>query len=157
MDTEKMIRELRAEAEKHKDDQVFTGQTNISNMCRDVADRLEEQEYLINNLCSTELSDIYKMQFSDGWVAMIERSAIVGSDGMYWIEYDNDDAGGISRPSLLMCERKGTLFFTEFKTGNCTKIAVGHPESVLRRMAFNNAFSRYKNRLLEQFHDEKQN
>ncbi|NBH15610.1 hypothetical protein D3Z36_15970 [Lachnospiraceae bacterium] len=42
MKTVDMIRELRREAEKHKSDKVFTGQTNISVMCADVADKLEE-------------------------------------------------------------------------------------------------------------------
>ena len=42
MNTENMIRQLRYEAEKHKHDKLFTGQTNISIMCADVADRLEE-------------------------------------------------------------------------------------------------------------------
>lgn len=42
MRTEVMISELRKESEKRKDDNVFTFQTNISVMCRDVANRLEE-------------------------------------------------------------------------------------------------------------------
>ena len=42
MKTIDMIRELRGEAERHKSDRVFTGQTNISALCTDVADKLEE-------------------------------------------------------------------------------------------------------------------
>ena len=42
MDTERMIRELRRLAEKHKDDVVFTFETNWSLLCSDVANRLEE-------------------------------------------------------------------------------------------------------------------
>lgn len=42
MKTTDLIRELRGEAERHKNDKVFTGQTNISAMCTDVADKLEE-------------------------------------------------------------------------------------------------------------------
>lgn len=40
MKTEDMIRELRNVAEKHDNDCVATGETNISLMCREVADRL---------------------------------------------------------------------------------------------------------------------
>lgn len=42
MNTTDMIRELRGEAERHKSDKVFTGQTNISVMCSDIADKMEE-------------------------------------------------------------------------------------------------------------------
>lgn len=42
MDTERMIRELRNIAEKHRDDLILTGHLNISLMCQDVATRLEE-------------------------------------------------------------------------------------------------------------------
>lgn len=41
MKTEDMIRELRNVAEKHDNDFVATGETNISLMCREVADRLD--------------------------------------------------------------------------------------------------------------------
>ena len=50
MNTDKMIRELRRLAEKHKNDKVFTGENNWSNMCTDVADRLEEQNNEIQRL-----------------------------------------------------------------------------------------------------------
>lgn len=41
MDTEKMIRELNAVAEKHKNDFVPTFQTNITAMCKDIIPKLE--------------------------------------------------------------------------------------------------------------------
>lgn len=41
MKTEDMIRELRNVAEEHDNDFVATGETNISLMCREVADRLD--------------------------------------------------------------------------------------------------------------------
>lgn len=50
MDTERMIRELRRLAEKHKNDKVFTGENNWSQMCTDVANRLEEQQKEIETL-----------------------------------------------------------------------------------------------------------
>ena len=42
MDTEMMIRNLKKVEEDHKDDKVFTGQLNISEMAHDVRKRLEE-------------------------------------------------------------------------------------------------------------------
>lgn len=42
MDTETMIRNLKKVEDDHKDDKVFTGQLNISEMAHDVRKRLEE-------------------------------------------------------------------------------------------------------------------
>lgn len=56
METEVMIRELRREAEKHKNDRALTFQTNISDMCNDVANRLEEQAKEIEELKSQLVS-----------------------------------------------------------------------------------------------------
>lgn len=42
MDTETIIRELERVEEKHKHDEVFTGQFNIAAMAHDVRKRLEE-------------------------------------------------------------------------------------------------------------------
>lgn len=42
MDTETMIRNLKKVEEDHKDDKVFTGQLNISEMAHDARKRLEE-------------------------------------------------------------------------------------------------------------------
>lgn len=56
MDTKQMIIELRREAERHKDDMTFTGQTNISAMCSDVASKLEElykEHKFLEFLCDT--------------------------------------------------------------------------------------------------------
>ena len=50
MDTEQMIRALRYEAEKHEDDKLFTGDTNISAMCTDAANKIEE----LNNKLNTK-------------------------------------------------------------------------------------------------------
>ena len=54
MDTERMIRELRRLADKHKDDRVDTCATNWSVLCSDVANRLEElleYKYMYEDLC----------------------------------------------------------------------------------------------------------
>ena len=53
MDTDRMIRELRRLAEKHKNDRVDTFETNWSAMCTDVANRLEDQQNEINDLQNT--------------------------------------------------------------------------------------------------------
>lgn len=46
METEKMIKELTRVADKHADDKLFTGDTNITQMCTDVIRKLEElKEY----------------------------------------------------------------------------------------------------------------
>lgn len=52
METDVMIRQLRIEAKKHENDKVSTFETNISVMCYDVANRLEEQMKEIEQLKS---------------------------------------------------------------------------------------------------------
>ena len=42
MDTKTMINQLKYEAEKHKNDSLFTGQTNITALCNDVIPKLEK-------------------------------------------------------------------------------------------------------------------
>lgn len=44
METSTMIRQLRRTAKKHENDRLHTFDTNISAMCTDVANRLEELE-----------------------------------------------------------------------------------------------------------------
>ena len=43
-------RGLRAEIKKRENQQYFTCQTNIRDMCKDVLDKLEEQESLIKEM-----------------------------------------------------------------------------------------------------------
>lgn len=43
-------RGLRAEIKRRKDEQYLTFQVNIREMCKDVLDKLEEQEALINEM-----------------------------------------------------------------------------------------------------------
>lgn len=50
MDLENIKRGLRAEIKKRENEQYSTFQTNIREMCRDVLDKLEEQEALINEM-----------------------------------------------------------------------------------------------------------
>lgn len=42
METSTMIRQLRRTAKKHENDKLWTFDTNITAMCRDVANRLEQ-------------------------------------------------------------------------------------------------------------------
>lgn len=42
MDAKTMINQLKYEAEKHKNDSLFTGQTNITALCNDVIPKLEK-------------------------------------------------------------------------------------------------------------------
>ena len=42
MDTKTMINQLKYETEKHKNDSLFTGQTNIAALCSDVIPKLEK-------------------------------------------------------------------------------------------------------------------
>lgn len=42
MDTKTMINQLKYEAEKHKNDSLFTGQTNITALCSDALPKLEK-------------------------------------------------------------------------------------------------------------------
>lgn len=50
METETMIRQLRSVAKKHENDKLHTFDTNISLMCTDVANRLEELNDTKNKL-----------------------------------------------------------------------------------------------------------
>ncbi len=50
MDLENIKRGLRAEIKKRENEQYFTFQTNIREMCKDVLDKLEEQESLIKEM-----------------------------------------------------------------------------------------------------------
>lgn len=50
MDIEEIKRGLRAEIKKRENEQYFTFQTNIREMCKDVLDKLEEQEALIRQM-----------------------------------------------------------------------------------------------------------
>lgn len=50
MDLENIKRGLRAEIKKRENEQYSTFQTNVREMCKDVLDKLEEQEALINEM-----------------------------------------------------------------------------------------------------------
>ena len=50
MHIDEIKRGLRAEIKKREKEQYFTFQTNIRDMCRDVLDKLEEQEGVIKEM-----------------------------------------------------------------------------------------------------------
>lgn len=110
MKTEDMIRELRNVAEKHDNDFVATGETNISLMCREVADRLEHlygeifqltigryemdkqvidivREYIIEHLDKSddipdfEVDIVWKCKALQSWKYLISSTLY---DGMYY-------------------------------------------------------------------------
>lgn len=42
MDTDTIIRQLEYEADKHKNDRLFTGQTDITDLCKDLIPKMKE-------------------------------------------------------------------------------------------------------------------
>ena len=60
MDTERMIRELRRTAKKHQNDVLHTFDTNISAMCTDVANRLEELNQSNKEIRNKAIEDFLK-------------------------------------------------------------------------------------------------
>ena len=63
METEKMINELRNVAKKHENDKLNTFDTNITAMCTDVANKLEELNNKIIELESTNQVIINNEQY----------------------------------------------------------------------------------------------
>ena len=114
MDTETMIRNLKCVEEQHKDDKVFTGQLNISQMAYDVRRRLEElklyedigltpgdirelQERDNDGWISVEtIERIMRNHMNDGWIPVVEPpedgQTVLCTDGeyVYLVEYDAD-------------------------------------------------------------------
>lgn len=60
MDTERMIRELRRTAKKHQNDVLHTFDTDISAMCTDVANRLEELNQSQKEIRNKAIDDCIK-------------------------------------------------------------------------------------------------
>ncbi|QHJ85042.1 MAG: hypothetical protein [Bacteriophage sp.] len=56
METEKMIMELRRIAKNHKNDRLCTGELNLTDMCTDVADRLED----LNEFDKSQSAKLFK-------------------------------------------------------------------------------------------------
>lgn len=97
MDTKTMINQLKCEAEKHKNDSLFTGQTNITALCNDVIPKLEKlEEYetaeeegrLVVLPCKSgqDLFGIYNGAIVDGYADgyLMEKTS-VHSDSEHWI------------------------------------------------------------------------
>lgn len=76
MNTERMIKELRNISEARKYDRVHTGQINWSNLCYDVANKLEELNNEVKRLTRVLASQGYQHTESRGY----NSTPPVGSD-----------------------------------------------------------------------------
>ena len=97
MDTKTMINQLKYEAEKHKNDSLFTGQTNITALCSDVIPKLEklaeyetaEEEGRLVVLPSTQVYSSlggYVYYIYDYEIVECVNCAItIDADGRMWI------------------------------------------------------------------------
>lgn len=61
MDLDVMKRGLRAEIKKRENEQYFTFQCNVRQMCKDVLDKLEEQESLIAELKEKHKTEVKEL------------------------------------------------------------------------------------------------
>ena len=66
METSTMIRQLRRTAKKHENDKLRTFDTNISQMCTDVANRLEEIEAEKQEICNNAIDEFVKRLYKIG-------------------------------------------------------------------------------------------
>lgn len=82
MDTDTIIKQLEYEADKHKNDRLFTGQTDITALCRDLIPKmkelkryedLEQDGRLLESPC--KVGDI--VHFIDDIDGVYERTAVV--------------------------------------------------------------------------------
>ena len=80
MDTERMIRELRRTAKKHQNDVLHTFDTNISAMCTDVANRLEEL-----NQSNKEIRNKAIDEFAERLIYKIKSEIDDCADELEWI------------------------------------------------------------------------
>ena len=97
MDTKTMINQLKYEAEKHKNDSLFTGQTNITALCSDVIPKLEklaeyetaEEEGRLVVLPSTQVYSslggyVYYI-YDYEMVECVNCAITIDADGRMWI------------------------------------------------------------------------
>lgn len=121
MDTDTIIRQLEYEADKHKNDRLFTGQTDIAAMCRDLIPKMKELERYENLEQDgrflefpCKVGDI--VHFIDDIDGVYERSAVVigieiDAYGIHIIIPD-DETGSVS--SYYEPEEFGkTIFLTK--------------------------------------------
>lgn len=99
MDTKTMINQLKYEAEKHKNDSLFTGQTNITALCNDVIPKLgklaeyenaEEEGLLIRLPCKVG-DTVYCTEFMEDMGIIKGNVCGVSLDKKVWISvrYEN--------------------------------------------------------------------
>lgn len=107
MDTETMIRELRNLQEKHKNDQVFTFGTRWTDVCRDVADRLEELQMENAKLMDAPRGIGYFGGMNNGKIVVDGKEYDVYINAI--VEFDTCDCGKartFHKFSLVEIERK---------------------------------------------------
>lgn len=115
MNTETMIRELNAVAEKHKKDFVTTFQTNITAMCRDIIPKLEKLKKYEDT--EEKLNGIPLMRLADAYISTMEKDTnekysrgrlLTNEDADKWDEYKNaEEQGKILR---LPCNVGDTVY-----------------------------------------------
>lgn len=137
MDTDTIIRQLEYEMDKHKNDSLFTGQTDITALCRDLIPKMKElkryedleQDGRIMKL-PCKVGDI--VHFIDDIDGVYERSAAVtgieiDTEGVH-IVIPDDEAGSVS--SYYEPEEFGkTIFFTKEADKEDLKERAGNNES----------------------------
>ena len=97
MDLEEIKRGLRAEIKKRENEQYFTFQTNIRQMCKDVLNKLEEQEKEIAELKAKIKGETFVVHRSDE----MSELKLFNSERIYWaVEQVERVAGDIDELHL---------------------------------------------------------
>lgn len=121
MDTKTMINQLKYEAEKHKNDSLFTGQTNITALCSDVIPKLEK-------LAEYETAEdegrlvVLPCKVGDTVYAILHRRTLCTAQGREFEEYSCSGCEEEKCDSYLECFVWENKFATlEWIVGNLRK------------------------------------
>ena len=120
MRTEEIIRNLNYTAKKHENDRVFTGQTHITSMCKDILPKMEklksyedaeEQGLLLRLPC--KVGDIvYRIGYCGSYIETCDITGFAECDSIesmtYTVYIDPDEEDGIS-----LSEFGKTVFLTK--------------------------------------------
>lgn len=152
-DNQRLIKELYRESESHKHNHIFTGQNRISDLFINAARRLEEYDYIINNIISVEMENICKMISIKNWKNHYGRYHYYTSNGTYEIDtIENSSNGrGSNTPSM-----EGTLtFYAGINKAYPHVIEKKRQHiSYLANIAANDACYRFRVTLLKNFHSK---
>lgn len=98
MDTETMIRELECVEEKHKHDEVFTGQLNIAEMAHDVRERLQAlKPYEDTGLTPGQIRELKERDTAKAPIYQVQGDERYEQEPEWWMcpcceeVYDMDD------------------------------------------------------------------